>query len=86
MKTSPRKTTIMMGTRFGKIGRLPKSTRDALGQCSVDGKRTAKLFHRTKFDLPLDDLIEQTAPEKSDPATARPDPVRPLRVKPGKTR
>jgi hypothetical protein len=46
----------------------------------------AVLLHRLKFDLPLDDLTGQTAPQKSDPITAQPNPTRPLRVKLGKTR
>jgi hypothetical protein len=50
------------------------------------GQSMAALLRRIKFDLPLDDLVGQAAPEKSDPATAQPSPVRPLRVKPGKTR
>lgn len=40
------------------------------------GKKRAEMLYRIKFDMPLDDLLNKTPPEKPCPAPDKPGPTK----------
>ena len=49
------------------------------------GKKQAELLHRIKFDLPMEDLLKKTSPEKPCPAPDKPIPTESELIQPNPT-
>jgi len=49
------------------------------------GRKRAEMIHRIKFDMPLDDLLDMTPPEKSAPSPVKPSPTQSDPIQPNPT-